>query len=104
MEPEQRLAGKDLGNLAGHPVVCHDHALGHRLVDGQVLLGTDLLEALLLEFELHLRGLQVEGALGLPTRVPTGSDLRRFYFVEIDLNENLKAYKVESDQNRNYNK
>jgi hypothetical protein len=39
MEPEKSLAGKNLGNLARYPVVCHDHALSHRLVDGQVRLG-----------------------------------------------------------------
>ncbi len=36
MEPEERLVGKNLGNLARYPVVCHDHALRHRLVDCQV--------------------------------------------------------------------
>jgi hypothetical protein len=39
MEPEERLVGKNLGNLARYPVVCHNHALSHRLVDGQVRLG-----------------------------------------------------------------
>jgi hypothetical protein len=38
MEPEKSLAGKNLGNLARYPVVCHDHALSHRFVDGQVRL------------------------------------------------------------------
>jgi hypothetical protein len=39
MEPEEGLVGKNLGNLARYPVVCHDHALRHRLMDGQVRLG-----------------------------------------------------------------
>ena len=70
MEPEEGVGGENLGNLARHPMVGHDHALGDRLVYGEVLLGSDAVEALLLELELHLGGLEVEGALRLPTGVP----------------------------------
>ena len=77
MEPEEGLSGKGLGNLAGHPMVGHDHALGHRLVDGQVGLGPNVLEALLLELELDLGGLEVEGALGLSPSVPARRHLNK---------------------------
>ena len=43
VSPQEGAVGEGLGDLLGDPVVGQDHALGHRLVDLEVLLRLDVL-------------------------------------------------------------
>ena len=75
VSPQEGAVGEGLGDLLGDPVVGQDHALGHRLVDLEVLLRLDVLHVRRLELEADLGALQLQRPAPLPPPLDALPDL-----------------------------